>query len=256
MSAWWIGCALVVAVWTLLWLLSVWLRDVSIVDIAWGPGFILMAGVALASSADPGQRAWWAAGATALWGVRLSVHLALRARGRGEDDRYAAMRQEHGDTFPLRSLVTVFWLQAILIAVLSAPIWTAVRSSGRLGPVGWVGVVLFGVGLAFEAVADGQLARFKKRAEEGREVLDTGLWRYSRHPNYFGEALLWWGFGLLGVDAGAWWTLLASGAVTILVLKISGVPLLEESLQERRPGYADYVRRTPAFVPWFPKSDG
>lgn len=255
MSAWWIGLGLVVAAWTLLWLLSVRLRDVSIVDIAWGPGFVLMAGVGIVLAVDPGQRAWWAACTTALWGVRLGLHLALRSRGGGEDARYAAMREAHGDAFPLRSLVTVFWLQAVLIAVLCAPIWVAVRSSGALGSIGWLGILLFGVGFAFEAVADLQLSRFRREGGKGGRVLDSGLWRYSRHPNYFGEAVLWWGFGLVGVDAGAPWTLFASVAVTILLLKVSGVPLLEEGLKERRPGYTDYVRRTPGFVPWFPKRD-
>ncbi len=257
MSAWWIGLALVAFAWTLLWLLSVRLRDVSIVDVAWGPGFVLMATVAAVSAVDPGLRSVWTLGATALWGVRLAAHLAVRARGRGEDARYAEMHREHGEAFPLRSLVTVFWLQATLIAILSAPIWAAVRSSGAPGPLGWAGLVLFVVGFAFVAIADSQLARFKRRTagSEGG-VLDTGLWRYSRHPNYFGEAVLWWGYGLIGADAGAPWTLLASAGVTVLLLRVSGVPLLEEGLRERRPGYADYVRRTPAFIPWFPGKPG
>lgn len=252
MSAWWIGLGLVLGAWTLLWLLSIPMRDVSIVDMAWGPGFVLMAVVARYTAVDPGARSWLALLAAALWGFRLAGHLALRARGRGEDVRYARMRREHGDGFPLRSLVTVFWLQGVLIAVLSAPVWVAVRSSGGPGPLGWVGLALFGVGFAFETVADRQLSRFKQGVGKGGGVLDTGLWRYSRHPNYFGEAVLWWGFGLLGVDAGAPWTLFASLGVTFLLLRVSGVPLLEEGLRERRPGYAEYVRRTPAFIPWFP----
>jgi steroid 5-alpha reductase family enzyme len=130
----------------------------------------------------------------------------------------------------------------------------AVRSSGHPGWLGWVGIALFTVGFVFEAVADAQLTRFKARRGNEDAVLDTGLWRYSRHPNYFGEAVLWWGFGLLGADAGAAWTLYAPVAVTALLLKVSGVPLLEQDLQERRPGYGDYVRRTPAFFPWIPKT--
>jgi steroid 5-alpha reductase family enzyme len=250
----WLGAtALLVLAWSLLWLLSVRLRDVSIVDVAWGPGFVLMATVAHYATPEPGRLSWLAAMACTLWASRLAVHLAVRARGRGEDSRYAAMRREHGEGFVLRSLVTVFWLQAALIAVLSAPIWVAVRSSVDPGWMGWVGLALFMIGFLLETVADGQLTRFKARQGSGRAVLDTGLWRYSRHPNYFGEAVLWWGFGLVGADAGAPWTLFAPVAVTALLLKVSGVPLLEEELKERRPGYAEYVRRTPAFFPWVPR---
>ena len=253
--AWWVAAGSVAGAWTLLWLLSVRLRDVSIVDIAWGPGFAIMAAVGIGTAPDPGLRAWLAWGATVLWAVRLAVHLALRARGRGEDERYAAMRRAHGDAFPLRSLVTVFWLQAGLVGVLAAPIWLAVTSPGPPGVIGWIGVGLFLAGFAVEAVADAQLSRFKRDPAGRRGVLDTGLWRYSRHPNYFGEAVLWWGFGLLGLDAGGPWTLFAPAVVTALLLKVSGVHLLEEGLRERRPGYADYVRRTPAFIPWFPRRD-
>jgi steroid 5-alpha reductase family enzyme len=252
-TAWSGGAALVFGAWSLLWLLSVRLRDVSIVDVAWGPGFVIMAAAAFFGAPEPGLRAWIAGGAVVLWGLRLAVHLGLRARGRGEDSRYAAMREEHGDAFPLRSLVTVFWLQAALIALLSAPIWVAVRSSGGPGWVGWAGTALFLTGFVLETAADAQLTRFKTRRDSDRAVLDSGLWRYSRHPNYFGEAVLWWGFGLLAVDAGAAWTLFAPAAVTVLLLKVSGVPLLEAGIEKRRPGYADYVRRTPGFVPWLPR---
>jgi steroid 5-alpha reductase family enzyme len=223
------------------------------VDVFWGPGFLVVAWVARTVAPDPGGLSLLTVILVGLWSLRLAGHLLLRARGRGEDTRYAAMRAEHGDTFPLRSLVTVFGLQGLLIWLLGLPLALAASSPESPGPVAWMGAGLVGVGLVLESVADHQLSRFRRQQGEG--VLDTGLWRYSRHPNYFGEAVLWWGFWLLAVDAGAAWTVFAPAGVTLLLLKVSGVPLLEAQLRARRPGYAAYVRRTSAFVPWPPRKD-
>ncbi|MEJ2541899.1 MAG: DUF1295 domain-containing protein [Gemmatimonadota bacterium] len=255
MTAFWSGLALLLVAWTGLWLVSVRLRDVSIVDIAWGPAFLIMALVGRWHAADPGLRSDLTLAAVAIWSLRLAVHLALRARGRGEDRRYAAMRSEHGEAFVTRSLVTVFWLQAVLAGVLSVPLLAAVDSAGAPGVAGWLGLGLVASGVLLESVADAQLVRFKRRRDSDAGVLDSGLWRYSRHPNYFGEAVLWWGFGLLAVDAGAIWTIFSPVVMTGLLLKVSGVPLLEEDMRERRPEYADYVRRTPSFIPWFPRDE-
>ena len=236
-----------------LWILSLRLRDVSIVDVFWGPGFLVVVLVARATAPDPDGLSLLTVILVALWSVRLAAHLLLRALGRGEDPRYAAMRAEHGDAFPLRSLFTVFGLQGVLIWLIGLPLALAASSSGATGLSGWVGAAVVAVGLVLESVADQQLTRFRRRGGEG--VLDTGLWRYSRHPNYFGEAVLWWGFWLLAVDAGAAWTVFAPAGVTLLLLRVSGVPLLEAQLRSSRPGYEAYAGRTSAFVPWPPRKD-
>jgi len=146
----------------------------------------------------------------------------------------------------------VFWLQAVLLWLVSMPLLAAVVSTRPLGPWDWLGGIVALVGLTLEAVADAQLSRFKKDPASKGRVLDTGLWRFSRHPNYFGDAVFWWGLGLVALGGGAWWSLVGPVVMTVLLLKVSGVTLLEEGLRRSRPGYEEYVRRTSAFVPWFP----
>jgi len=194
----------------------------------------------------------------ALWGLRLGAYLLRRKWGEPEDHRYAAMRARWGERrFPWLSLVIVFWLQAVILWVVSWPLFQAVRADRPAG-LTWldgVGVVLFVVGFVFETVGDWQLARFKADPANRGRVMDLGLWRYTRHPNYFGECVLWWGFGLIALATGfaeAWWTLVSPVVMTFLLLRVSGVSLLEETIEERRPGYREYVRRTNAFVPGRP----
>lgn len=227
----------------LTWVLSLRLRDTSIVDQVWGLGFVLA-----------GAGAWWAGttlrlwvlGLVALWGIRLSVHIHRRNRGRGEDPRYAAWRNQHGKSWPLRSLVTVFLLQGAILWVVASPVWVVLGYEGSaVGLLDYIGagVVLFGV--TFEAIADRQL----KRLHVSGTIMDRGLWKYSRHPNYFGEAVVWWGFWIIALSHGAWWTIASPVAITLLLRFVSGVPMLEKKMQDR-PGWADYARRTNAFVPW------
>lgn len=257
LSAWLQGLAWVQVPMTGLWLVSLARRDASIIDVFWGPGFAILLGFCFVQAPAPGLRGALLVGAVALWAVRLGLHLGVRWWRKGEEDaRYAAMRESSPATFPARSLVTVFWFQGLLIWLLSWPLVDTLFRGGAPGITAWLGLAVFGAGFVFEAVADAQLARFKADPGNRGRVLDTGLWRYSRHPNYFGEALLWWGLGLVAVDAGVWLGLATSAAVTALVLKISGVPLLESHLEGSRPGYAEYARRTPAFVPWFPREEG
>jgi steroid 5-alpha reductase family enzyme len=189
-----------------------------------------------------------------LWAARLGWHLFRRNRREGEDPRYARWREEHGQAFWWVSLFKVFWLQAGILWVVAWPLLVSVTASE---PTGWValgGAAVFLSGFLTEAVADAQLRAFRADPANQGEVLDTGLWRYSRHPNYFGNAVLWWGLWLLAVDAGGWWTVFSPVVMTFLLLKVSGVSLLEEDIEERRPAYAEYVRRTSAFVPMPPKS--
>lgn len=242
----------------LLWLLSLPLRNASIVDPFWGSAFVLAAfAVAFADGgAGTGPRRALALTLVTAWGLRLSLHLLRRNAGHGEDPRYAAMRSGHGARFWWVSLFTVFLLQALLAWVISAPVQVAVaRPSTSLGLLDGAAAALWAVGLLFEAVGDWQLTRFRREAGTRGRVLDTGLWRYTRHPNYFGDACAWWGLGLLGLAAGAPLTLLGPALMTFLLVRVSGVALLEKDIAERRPGYRAYVARTSAFLPWFPKEE-
>lgn len=242
-----------------LWILSILQRDASIIDPFWGLGFFIAAGIARSSGPEAAERHWLALGLVLLWGLRLTAHLLLRSRGRGEDRRYAAMRERRGDAFEVFSLFGVFWLQAVLIVILSAP--QLVLQTAAVEP-GWrwldaVAVLVFAVGFVFEAVGDGQLARFGRDPANRGRVLQTGLWRFTRHPNYFGDALQHWAFWLLALGApGAAWTVFAPVLMTVLLLRVSGVTLLERNIAERRPEYRGYVERTSAFVPWLPRRGG
>lgn len=252
------ACAAVIGAGVLtLWLVSIWLRDVSIVDIFWGLGFVAVAWVAFVYSGARGHRALALVGLTSVWGVRLAAYLAWRnLRGGVEDRRYAAMRRRRGESFWWRSLYIVFGLQGLLILVVASPLMVGIAAYGGrdISPLGWVGVAGFIVGLTFETVGDRQLARFKSDPDNKGKVMDKGLWRYTRHPNYFGDFLVWW--SLTAVASPGWdraWVILGPLIMTGLLLKVSGVALLEADIAERRPGYADYVRRTSAFFPWPPK---
>lgn len=257
LSSWLLALPWILVPLTGLWLVSLARKDASVIDVFWGPGFAVLLTVGFVRAPDPGLRGVLLLGAVAVWATRLGVHLGIRWWRKGEEDyRYAAMRESNPSTFPARSLITVFWFQGLLIWLLGGPLLAALFRGGSPGATGWVGLAVFVAGFLFEVVADAQLSRFKADPANRGEVLDTGLWRYSRHPNYFGEALLWWGLGLVAVDAGVWLGLATAAAVSALVVKISGVPLLEPHLEDTRPGYAEYARRTPAFVPWFPKDEG
>jgi steroid 5-alpha reductase family enzyme len=237
------------------WAVSVRVKDTSTIDLAWGPAIASTTWVALWLGPGAGPRAWMTALLATAWGARLGVYLWMRARGRGEDARYAEMRAAHGDAWPRRSLVTVFLLQAALAWVVSLPLQWAGASSGAAGWTAWdtAGVVAALAGTLVEAFADAQLYRFKRAPGHEGRVMDRGLWRYSRHPNYFGECVAAWGFYLLAVGAGHPLAALPGPALlTVLLLRVSGVTLLERHL-ETRPGYSEYVARTSAFVPWPPR---
>lgn len=237
-----------------LWVLSVVVRDASIVDAAWGPAFGIVAasGVVLGTRAD---RALLTLGLVSLWGIRLGVHIFRRNHGSGEDRRYRAMRASAGERFWWSSLFTVFLLQAGIAWVVSLPVQVIAASRGApLGALDVVGAALVLFGVAFEAVADAQLARFTRDPANRDRVMDRGLWAWSRHPNYFGDAVVWWGLGVLSLSTGQPWALVGPAVMTLFLLRVSGVTLLEKTIGKRRPGYAAYVARTSAFVPWPPKS--
>jgi len=237
------------------WVLSLFLKDVSIVDSIWSLFFLAAAIVFARQSPELGPRGMLVLTLVALWALRLSGYLTWRNWGESEDRRYVAMREKHGDGFAVKSLVIIFFLQAILAWVIAMPLYPAIAGAWPLGVLDAVGAVLVLVGIGFETIADAQLARFRSRPGNEGGILDTGLWRYTRHPNYFGDFCVWWGLYLLAASAGGWWTVFSPILMTLLLLKVSGVALLEKDIAERRPKYADYVARTSAFFPRPPRSD-
>ena len=251
-----IGLTVVVACMTALWLISLAIRNVSIVDIFWGLGFVVLAFTCFVLSDGVEGRKLLVLALVTIWGLRLSAHIAFRNRGHGEDYRYQSMRTRWGARFWWISYFQTFLLQGGLLWVISAPLLVAMDSADpdNLTPVDAIGMFVWCVGIFFEAVGDWQLARFKAdRANQGK-VMRTGLWRYTRHPNYFGDATVWW--GLFIIAAGTAWGVAAAFApiiMTALLLRVSGVALLERTITKRRPEYADYIQTTSPFIPWPPK---
>jgi steroid 5-alpha reductase family enzyme len=237
----------------LLWLLSLRLRDASIADIFWGPGIAGVVDIAALLGHAGGERTSAVLFLVNVWAIRLGAH--IWARHKGEDRRYAAMRQRFGNSWWWISLPQVFLLQAILIWFIPAPLVTAVLFGHR--PIGWLdyaGIGLAAAGLVFEALADFQLSAFRADPASKGKVMERGLWAWSRHPNYFGETMMWWGFFIIGFAAShMWWLILAPLLLTFLLLQVSGVVLMEDGIDARRPGYAAYKRRVSTFVPWRPR---
>jgi steroid 5-alpha reductase family enzyme len=189
-----------------------------------------------------------------LWGLRLSGYLTWRNLGKGEDYRYRAMREKRGKSYVWQSLFIVFGLQGAIMWIVSLPVQASQVSAASLGLWDAAGVLLWTAGWLCETIADVQLARFKARPQNKGQVLDRGLWRYTRHPNYFGDFLVWWGIYLVAVGSGAYWTVISPLLMSVLLRRVSGVTLLESTLKETKPGYAAYVSKTNAFFPWFPKA--
>ena len=239
---------------TVLWLVSLRLRDVSIADVWWAPGFALIAWVAPLGGGSDSSRLLLLQVLLSLWAIRLALHIGRRGHGQPEDKRYQEMRSHH-DAFWLVSLFKVFWLQGLLQCLISLPIYAAVVSTQPLGVLDYVGLTVGAVGVVIEAIADRQLGRFTQDPANKNAVMDRGLWSWSRHPNYFGNAVLWSGVGLIGLGAGGpLWTLAGPLVMLILLLRVSGVSLLESTIVHRRPEYAAYINRVSAFIPLPPKS--
>ncbi|MGB5741896.1 MAG: DUF1295 domain-containing protein [Sedimenticolaceae bacterium] len=246
--------AAILAAGTLTWLISLARRDVSIVDSLWSLMFLIAALVYLATAAAPGERAFLVTLLVAVWAVRLAAYITWRNWGEGEDARYQAIRARNEPGFAFKSLYLVFALQGVIAWIVALPLLAAIHSTAPLNLIDYLGVGLWMIGMVFEAVGDWQLARFKADPANRGQVLDTGLWRFTRHPNYFGNACIWWGLFLLAVAAGGWWSLISPVLMTFLLLKVSGVALLEQDITERRPAYQDYILRTNAFIPGPPRT--
>jgi steroid 5-alpha reductase family enzyme len=234
----------------LTWLLSVKLRNVAIVDTLWSLMFVLAACVYAAASTPLGPRAQLLLALVTIWGLRLALYLGVRTYGHEEDRRYQRIRRRNDPGFAWKSLYLVFGLQAVLAWIISLPLLGGiVGDESPLGLLDYAGAGLWLLGFYFEAVGDWQLARFKADPANAGQVMDRGLWGLTRHPNYFGDFCIWWGFGLMALSAGAWWSLVGPVLMSVLLLRVSGVTLLERDIGKRRPGYDEYIRRTNAFFP-------
>jgi steroid 5-alpha reductase family enzyme len=245
---------LILALMTVMWLVSLPLKNSSIVDIFWGTGFVITAWAAFFITPDgPTIPKLLICTLVTIWGLRLSVHIFIRNHGKPEDFRYQKWRQEAGKSWWLRSYFRVFLLQGVLMWIISAPLLAA-QIAPR--PLFWLDFAAFAVwliGFFFEAAGDWQLARFKANPENKGRVLNTGVWQYTRHPNYFGDAAQWWGYYLIAAASGGWWTIFSPILMTLFLMRVSGVTLLEKTLRNEKPGYQEYIKTTSEFIPWFPR---
>lgn len=226
----------------------------DVADIAWGLGFILTAWCSFFLSENPGARGLLLSILISIWGTRLAWHIYMRQRGRGEDKRYASWRKKWNKLFYLRSYLQIYLLQGLLIFLIATPVLMIMNHTkiSQFGLLDWVGLALWCVGFYFEARADAQLARFVKDPTQKGKILQSGLWKYSRHPNYFGEVLLWWGIFLIALGSAPVYAIIGPLTITILILYVSGIPLLEKTYAGN-PAYEDYKKRTSVFFPLPPK---
>jgi steroid 5-alpha reductase family enzyme len=241
---------------TLLWIWSIIIKNVSIVDIFWGFGFVVVNTFYVFMSGELNTRKMLILTLVGFWGLRLAIYLAWRNIGKGEDFRYKEFRRNYG---PKRywwfSFFQAFLLQGVLIMIVSLPLLgiNSSSSSGDLNLLDYFGIVVWLIGFTFEAGGDFQLARFKRNFANKGKVLNTGFWKYTRHPNYFGDSAVWWAYAIFSIAAGSYWQIIGSIVMTLLIIKISGVALLEKTLNNTKPHYREYIQKTSSFFPWFPK---
>jgi steroid 5-alpha reductase family enzyme len=250
------GFLVVMAMMTLLWVVSAVIKNAGIVDLFWGTGFVVLAAYYFWQAGGWETRKLILLVLVAIWGLRLSIYLSWRNIGKGEDFRYRQFREKYGvHRYWWVSFFQVFLLQGVLMWLISAPLLGAQFSDThpQLNVLDGLGMLLWLTGFIFETGGDFQLARFKANPQNKGKVLETGFWKYTRHPNYFGDACVWWGYGLICLGGGSYVPVYGSILMTALIIRVSGVFLLERSLKETKPQYADYIRRTSAFFPWFPK---
>jgi steroid 5-alpha reductase family enzyme len=255
--------AVLIVIILLLWSYAVRIRDVSFIDAFWAFGMVILAWVSWLQVEGQARRSDILLALTTLWGLRLSWHLFVRWRSHGEDPRYqklmAHLMESKGWSWPKTALLGVFLLQMPLLFITSLPaqlgIWGSEGGRTIMGPVAWAGIALALIGILFETIGDAQLKAFRANPENKGKVLDSGLWRYTRHPNYFGDACTWWGLWLIAAETGPWGWASVIGPIflTFTLIKWSGAALLERGLKRSRPEYAAYIQRTSAFIPWPPK---
>ncbi len=235
------------------WLLSVAKHDASIVDSVWSVLIYLGGAVYVLTLPQTGPRTFWVMVLGALWAIRLAAYITWRNWGEAEDRRYVDIRARNQPDYERKSLYLVFEMQALLAWIVSMALLAAVSGGSAWSWLDSLGASIMLFGLIFETVGDAQLAAFKGHADNRGKVMDKGLWYYTRHPNYFGEFCVWWGFYLMALSAGGWWAIVSPLLMSMLLLKVSGVTLLEKDITERRPAYRDYIARTNAFFPGPPK---
>ncbi len=246
----------IMIVMTLLWIVSVIIKNASIADIFWGLGFVIVSGYYFLNSPGNVTRKILLMSLAAVWGLRLSIYIAWRNLGKGEDFRYSEFRRKYGvKRYWWISFFQTFLLQGVLMWLISAPLLGAqyFGSTKTPGILDIAAIILWITGIIFEAGGDIQLARFRADPSLKGKVLDKGLWHYTRHPNYFGDSAVWWGYGLFSIAAGSCLPALGSILMTALIIRVSGVSLLESSLVKTKPGYSEYIEKTSSFFPWFPK---
>ena len=251
------GIGVLMTALTGLWLLSLKIKDASIIDIFWGFGFVIVgwfyAFEVNDMELDFRQKLYLAM--ITIWGVRLTLYLAYRNIGKPEDYRYAEWRKENGAKWWWLSFIRVFALQGFLLWIISAVFIAGFSSQGELSIFEYIGIAFWGIGLFFETVGDWQLMQFKKNPNNQGKVMNTGLWRYTRHPNYFGDTMVWWGFFIYALSAtGSAVFIFCPIIMTFFLLKVSGVAMLERGLKKTKPKYAEYIRRTSSFIPMPPKA--
>ena len=251
-----IALAAILSMMSILWIVSIRIKNVSIVDLFWGFGFVLACFIYFLKADGLETRKILLSAMVAIWGMRLSIYLAWRNKGKGEDPRYRKFRQDYGEhRYWWISFFQTFLLQGVLLWLISAPLLGAqyYNTGNTLTVFDFIGVIVWLTGFIFEAGGDIQLARFKADPANKGKVLNKGFWHYTRHPNYFGDAAVWCGYAIICISAGSYIPVLGSVLMIALIIKVSGVALLEKTLKESKPEYKDYIEKTSAFIPWFPK---
>ena len=246
--------AIMLAMGFVTWLYSLYRKNVNIVDSLWSLMFLAGAFTYIVLAGELTERNILLLSLVTIWALRLSSFLTLRNWGEDEDRRYREIRANNEPYFNLKSLYIIFGLQALLAWIISIPLLTSLSSYAEIGLIEIIATAIWLTGFLFEATADQQLYRFKSNPDNKGKVLDSGLWAYSRHPNYFGEFLIWWGFFLFALSAGGWWTVFSPLLMTLLLLKVSGVSLMEKGITERRSQYRQYIESTNAFFPGKPRN--
>lgn len=241
---------------TLLWVWSVFIKNVSIIDIFWGLGYVIVNSLYFFSSEVYDQRKIVLLILVAIWGLRLTVYLGWRNYGKQEDYRYQEFRKKYGpERYWWFSYFQVFLLQGTLIMIISLP-FLGIHSNNNVNAINlldYIAIVFWLVGFLFETIGDYQLAKFKSNLNNKGNVLNSGLWRFTRHPNYFGDATVWFAYALFSIAAGSYWFIIGPIIMVFLIIKVSGVALLEDTLKETKPKYKEYIQKTNSFFPWFPK---
>ncbi|GAP40460.1 DUF1295 domain-containing protein [Flexilinea flocculi] len=250
-----INLAVILVLMIILWVISLLIKNSSIVDIFWGAGFVLSVWIYffLTPNGFQGRKLLISILAT-IWGLRLATHIFIRNFRKPEDSRYQKFRSDAGKTWWWRSLFQVFLLQGLLLCIISTPLLAAQihPSPNHFIFFDFLGVIFWMIGFFFEASGDFQLAKFRANPQNKGKILDTGVWRYTRHPNYFGDSMQWWGYFSIASAAGGWWTIFSPIIMTTLLVRVSGAKLLEKTMGQN-PKYQEYIKNTPFFIPWIPK---